>query len=159
MIFSFLEYFLRINSQKYENTITGSELVSWWKYLVLMELISLYLWSEGEEWVGRSCRANSYIIYLCNQSSQCTDQHNRNGPILSKGPFQHFFFCYYMYRARMASIWKPIILRQHANFWPCFLLVSLTPGALFVLAGRHLACRCPVPNSGTRDKCQFGIYL
>lgn len=159
MIFSFLKYLLRINSQNYENTITGSELVSWWKYLVLMELISLYLWSEGKEWVRRSCRASSYIIYLCNQSFQCTDQHNWNGPHTQQGAFTTLFLLLLHLQGQ-----NGIYLKVYNSETTYQLLALLSPGLLdprspFCSGREALSMPLPTPQLWNRDKCQFGIYL
>lgn len=144
MIFFFLEYFFRINSQKYENTIKGSELVSWWEYLVLMELVSFYLWSEGKEWVRRSCRASFYIIYLCNHSSQCTGRHCRNGPHTQPGAFPSLSLLLLHLQGQSGVYLKVYNSRTTCQLCPCFLLVSLTPGALFVPAGsQHAAAHSP----------------
>lgn len=125
-----------------------------------MDLISLYLWSKVKKWMRNSCQATSYMVYLLKSDFpvlRLTTQ--KEGVLIFRIVLQYFFFCYFIYRDRKKRIWNCIILRQHANLCPCFLLVSLTPGALFCSGREALTCCCPPLNAGTRDKCQFGIYL
>lgn len=80
--------------------------------------------------------------------------------VLRIGLFQHFFFCYCIYRDKKTHIWNSIILRQHCQ-QP---LPLLSPGLLdarspFYSGRELLTCCWPLPNSRTGDKCQFGIYL
>lgn len=152
--------FLRINSHTCDNTVTGSVLLSWWKYLALMELMSLHLWSKVKEWLRKNWQ--SHLPHdLPVKSDFPADRlavQRETSHSERIEPSQHSFYCY-ICRDKKMSIWNSIILRHPANLCPCFDLVSLTPGTLLFLAGRLFHAAIHSPNSGTGDKCQFRIYL